>query len=288
MNAWLKVPRSSGAECEGDMNTKDGKPPGDMSALVVEDNPTHAEIIDHELQLREPTFGVTRANSCLEAYHALDANTFDCVLLDHHLPDGDATDVLLFIGRRGIRVPVIVVTTSSDETTMTEVIRAGCTRFACKHSVFKTKGELHRLTVSAIRDFRKAGGVQAIVKTKEAASKPVEINSRLRVTTHSRSTVIVVKDRELFRPKVISSVSEALFAVVGPLENPRVTLKLNRVEGFGARFASKLRALVRLVESRDGELVLSGLTPAVRQTCAVVGLTDYIRSDERNSVVSAA
>ncbi len=79
-----------------------------MHILLVEDDPTLRPLVARNLTAQG--FVVDTAATIDEARHALDAGSFDAVLLDLTLPDGDGTDLLKQLRRQRSNVPVIAVT----------------------------------------------------------------------------------------------------------------------------------------------------------------------------------
>ncbi|HWO63484.1 MAG TPA: response regulator transcription factor [Umezawaea sp.] len=79
-----------------------------MRVLAVEDD---AEL-GHEVVsgLRQAGFAVDWVTDLASAEESLTANTYDCVLLDRGLPDGDGLDLLSRWRARRSRVPVLMLT----------------------------------------------------------------------------------------------------------------------------------------------------------------------------------
>jgi two-component system copper resistance phosphate regulon response regulator CusR len=79
-----------------------------MHILLVEDDPTLGPLVARNLAAQG--FVVDTAATIDEARQALDAGSFDAVLLDLALPDGDGTELLKQLRRQRSNVPVIAVT----------------------------------------------------------------------------------------------------------------------------------------------------------------------------------
>jgi DNA-binding response OmpR family regulator len=79
-----------------------------MHILLVEDDPTLSALVQQNLAVQG--FAVDAAATIEEADSALAATTFDAVLLDLSLPDGDGIELLKRLRRRRSNVPVIAVT----------------------------------------------------------------------------------------------------------------------------------------------------------------------------------
>jgi DNA-binding response OmpR family regulator len=79
-----------------------------MHVLLVEDDPTLSELVRRNLTALG--FAVDTAATVEEADGALAATSFDVVLLDLSLPDGDGVALLKELRRQRNNVPVIAVT----------------------------------------------------------------------------------------------------------------------------------------------------------------------------------
>ncbi len=79
-----------------------------MHILLVEDDPTLRQLVSRNLGAQG--FAVDTAATIAEARHALDVGSFDAVLLDLTLPDGDGIQFLKQLRAQRNSVPVIAVT----------------------------------------------------------------------------------------------------------------------------------------------------------------------------------
>jgi DNA-binding response OmpR family regulator len=79
-----------------------------MHILLVEDDATLRQLVSRNLAAQG--FAVDTAATVAEARHALDVGSFDAVLLDLTLPDGDGIQFLKQLRQQRNSVPVIAVT----------------------------------------------------------------------------------------------------------------------------------------------------------------------------------
>ena len=79
-----------------------------MRLLLVEDNASLAELL--AAQLSREDFTVDRAATLAAADDALAVATYDAIILDLSLPDGDGLDLLKTVRAGGNHVPVLVLT----------------------------------------------------------------------------------------------------------------------------------------------------------------------------------
>ncbi|MDI1328180.1 MAG: response regulator [Brevundimonas sp.] len=94
-----------------------------MRILAVEDDP----ILANGLQVGLTTYGwtVDVARTVQDALAALDCSSFDAVVLDLGLPDGDGLEVLRFVRRREMAVAVLLLTARDSAPDRVEGLDAG-------------------------------------------------------------------------------------------------------------------------------------------------------------------
>lgn len=94
-----------------------------MRILFLEDNE----------RLRTPTadalrtagYAVDTAARVAEAEASLSVATYDCIVLDLGLPDGDGMDVLAALRRRGVATPVLLLTARDDNASVIDGLNGG-------------------------------------------------------------------------------------------------------------------------------------------------------------------
>jgi DNA-binding response OmpR family regulator len=94
-----------------------------MRVLIVEDDADLREAAAHAL--RTAGFAVDAARDWAGADLALSVNTYDCLVLDRMLPDGDGVHHLRLGRERGVSVPALVLTALSDLTDRVAGFEAG-------------------------------------------------------------------------------------------------------------------------------------------------------------------
>jgi len=106
---------------------------GSRPVLIVDDDETLRKLLVEQLQL-EHEFEPVEASSVAQATAALgdpEAH-FDAILLDVTLPDGDGRDFCSELRRRGIRMPIIILTGSDDEADVVRGLDAGANDYVAK------------------------------------------------------------------------------------------------------------------------------------------------------------
>ncbi|EDQ01450.1 response regulator [Shewanella benthica] len=87
-----------------------------LKILLVEDNHAMSTVIIELLAHTQLSLSVTSTNTGQGALNQLDANRFDCVLLDYELPDYNANEVLKRLqGKRQLSMPIIILTGHSRQ-----------------------------------------------------------------------------------------------------------------------------------------------------------------------------
>ncbi|MDP3114768.1 MAG: transporter substrate-binding domain-containing protein [Candidatus Cloacimonadaceae bacterium] len=115
-----------------------------MLILLVEDDPVSQKVT--KLQLEKWGMQVDVANSGYEALELYDAKTYDCILLDLHLPSMDGITVCRLIReherKRGIYSKIVALTAASTKEDRARCLEAGIDEFVTKPVDFRV---LHRL-----------------------------------------------------------------------------------------------------------------------------------------------
>ena len=119
-----------------------------IQVLIVEDDPAHTEMICRHLEhagninMRE----TSSLEACLEA---IATSPPDIILIDLHLPDGGAIDLLPEVAGQ---IPVITLTSRGSEEQAVEVLKAGALDYLTKSS--QTFAAMPRIVERALREWR--------------------------------------------------------------------------------------------------------------------------------------
>lgn len=111
-----------------------------LRALLVDDDADHAELVCRTLQRQEPPFQVTVVGDGVACLEAMAREPYAVVLLDYNLPRMSGLEVLEQLRRRGISIPVVMVTGQGDERVAVEAMKAGAVDY-----IVKTRGYLTTL-----------------------------------------------------------------------------------------------------------------------------------------------
>ena len=108
-----------------------------MRILAVEDDQEVAETVAMAFSMRWPEARIESRDTCKSALEALAEVSFDLVILDVNLPDGDGFSLLETI-RKTSRVPVIMLTVHSSESARVRGLEMGADDYVVKpFSVFE-------------------------------------------------------------------------------------------------------------------------------------------------------
>lgn len=110
--------------------------------LIVDDDAEHAEMVSEFLKI-SGSFATDWAGNVAALWGCLEANTFDIILLDYRLPDGNGLDALVEINNRHYKVPVIMVTGQGNERVAARAMQLGAVDYLIK-------GGNHLVTLPAV------------------------------------------------------------------------------------------------------------------------------------------
>jgi DNA-binding response OmpR family regulator len=102
--------------------------------LTIEDSDDDFDTLKSSIQ-GNPQVEVSRTVSIDEAKQVLEKNRFDLIFLDGHLSNGDSLDFLIGMGKEGLNMPVVVLTSQGDEMTAALAIRAGAYEYLSRDDV---------------------------------------------------------------------------------------------------------------------------------------------------------
>lgn len=105
-----------------------------VRVLVVEDDPDHRVLITRALTRHGGPFEVTAVAGAAECTAALREAVYGVVLLDYSLPGTDGLAVLGDLRRRGLEVPVVMITGQGDERIAVAAMKHGATDYVVKTS----------------------------------------------------------------------------------------------------------------------------------------------------------
>ena len=98
--------------------------------LIVDDDPYFLRVLSRILS--GENFQVKTAEGAAQAAEVLKENSFDVVISDLRLPDGDGLSVLQQVRKAGREVPVVILTAYGEVDSYLEAMNAGVTEYLNK------------------------------------------------------------------------------------------------------------------------------------------------------------
>lgn len=107
--------------------------PGERPILVVDDDSALRAMLAEQLAV-DGEFAVSCAATSAEAETRLSAgdSRYDALILDVTLPDGDGRDLCARLRRAGLKVPIIMLTGSDEESDIVRGLDAGANDYIAK------------------------------------------------------------------------------------------------------------------------------------------------------------
>lgn len=101
-----------------------------VQVLIVEDEPKLLQSIAEGMRLEG--WDVSTAETGMEALRHLKADSYDLLVLDWMLPDYDGMELLADVRRRGLRMPVLVISARVSRSEQITAFQGGATDFMPK------------------------------------------------------------------------------------------------------------------------------------------------------------
>jgi two-component system, chemotaxis family, chemotaxis protein CheY len=117
-----------------------------FTLLIVDDSPTLRKMIIAALKPLKANF--SEASSGLEAIEKLTVRNYDAITLDLNMPDMHGLELLEFLRQHSSfkHIPVLIITTRSDESILTRVMETGANGYLVKpFSPFELLGKVKSL-----------------------------------------------------------------------------------------------------------------------------------------------
>ncbi len=102
-----------------------------MKVLIVDDSAVMRKVLRDALMKSDIT-DVGEASDGEEAVRAVMENAYDLVLMDWNMPKLSGIEAVLKIRRRGISVPIIMISTESEKSRVLEALKAGANNYIVK------------------------------------------------------------------------------------------------------------------------------------------------------------
>ncbi|MEO8193052.1 MAG: ATP-binding protein [Gemmatimonadales bacterium] len=165
-----------------------------LKILVVDDDDVDRMAVRRALKASGMEADITEAQNAEDALGRLEAEHFDCTLLDYRMPGSDGLDVVRRAREKGLLVPFIMLTGFGDEQTAVELMKAGAADYIPKSLLtperlaLSLRGVLriHQAEIDASRadvELRRYA-----MQLRSVAQAAIEINSTLAVDAMLQAT----------------------------------------------------------------------------------------------------
>lgn len=106
-----------------------------LTVLIVDDDAVDRMAVTRALRASSLAVDFTEVDDAPAAIQALRDGTFDCAILDFHMPKGDALAILHVAAEELMSTPMIVLTGQGDEQLAVEIMKAGASDYIAKASL---------------------------------------------------------------------------------------------------------------------------------------------------------
>lgn len=106
-----------------------------LRLLIIDDDVIDRTSVRRALASGEVSAEIVEAANAAAGVQLLATSDFDCVFLDFNMPGHNGLWVIQQVRAKGLRVPIIVLTGSGDESTAVESMKAGATDYFSKAAI---------------------------------------------------------------------------------------------------------------------------------------------------------
>lgn len=141
-----------------------------VKILLVEDDEVDRMAVSRALKTTGLSADIVAAIDCQSAIATLNQQSFDCVLMDYRLPDGDGLQLVQQIRDLGLKLPLIVLTGQGDEQIAVQLMKLGASDYLPKSKL--SPEMLTRSLRNAVRIYRaETAAAQANERLRESEER---------------------------------------------------------------------------------------------------------------------
>ncbi|EPX87056.1 response regulator [Salipiger mucosus] len=214
-----------------------------MRILIVEDTADVGEAVVASLE--RAGYACDLADRLQMAEEFLAVQSYECIVLDLSLPDGDGRSLLRQLRKRGAGTPILILTAEFEVTARVEALDAGADDYLVKP--FDLRELEARLRVLIRRDKGQASGVMQLGDLAfDPAAQSVQVGGAPVPMTRREMTLLNLMMSQ--RGRILSK--ERLFEGLFSFE--RAEVGTNAVELYIARLRKKLAGSSARIETHRG------------------------------------
>jgi signal transduction histidine kinase len=242
-----------------------------LKILLVEDNPTDALIVKKKLQ-RDGSFNydIVHVVSGEDGMSVLEKERFDIVLLDYNLPKKSGMETLQEIKKRGIKMPVVMITGQGDEAVAVRFMKEGAADYIPKREGYEDSVPL--MIRKTVMEYR--AGLEKERFRKEIALKKDELektNQKLMELDRMKSDFVANVVHELRTPLAIikGNVDNLIKGYAGEIAVKQKEI-LEDIFKVSERLARLVNNLLDLAKIESGAMKLE------KENLDIVGLASEV------------
>jgi len=141
--------------------------PAPIHILLLEDDPTHAELARRALVDAGINFFITRVETRAEFEGKLNDPIPDIILSDYSLPTFDGLEALRFVQNAALDIPFIFVTGTMGEEVAIETLKSGATDYVLKDHLARLGASVHRALSEAIERRERHNAEKKLLQSNE-------------------------------------------------------------------------------------------------------------------------
>gem|GEM_PF-652385 len=206
------------------LNKNDDKLKTELKILHLEDTPTDAELVERELKKGKIQCEILVVGNKTAFEKALEEFKPDIILSDHSLPSFDSLQAIKIMKQKGMKIPIVLVTSTVSDEYAVEVMKAGADDYILKD-------RLPRLPQAVMNAMEKN---KAVLELQLAQEKIVYTNRLYSFISHVNQTIVHVTDeQQVFKEVCSIAIEFGKFkaAWIGIID--MVNQKINLEEGNG-------------------------------------------------------
>jgi len=146
---------------------------GELKILLLEDTPSDAELLEHNLRREGVEFTALRVDTRLAFERALDDFKPDIILADYNLPSYSGRAALDYVQRADPGIPVIMVTGAIGEEMAVELLTAGARDYILKDRMARLPAAMRRVLAEKQEEQRRREAEEKFRKISEAAQDAI-------------------------------------------------------------------------------------------------------------------